>query len=130
MAKKGTPSGEEYWEVANDNALVFTYVEAQRMGISATRFKAALDTLLERGFVHIVKTGHGIRQNVTFYGLDDGWKTWRPGDQPVAVRKKRKPSNSPGCFQSGNKMWEGKKATVKKTRRSTVENTRTAEDEK
>ena len=111
------------WEVVNDNKLVFTYAAAEELGISNERFTAALELLLARGFIHIVKTGHGIRQNATFYGLSDGWIKWKPGNDPIATRKKRAPSSSPGCFQPGNTLGKKKKATGVFTGRSTGKNT-------
>ena len=90
----------EYWEVVNDGRLTFTYAEAERLGISAGRFRDAIDLLLDRGFIRIAKTGEGRFRGVTLYGLSDGWKKWKPGES-INKRKKRKAADRPGGFKSG-----------------------------
>jgi len=79
----------DYWEVTNDGKIVFTYLEAEKIGISAYAFRDALDVLLERGLIRITKTGEGKHRRRTFYGMADGWRTWRHG-KTVNKRKKRK----------------------------------------
>ena len=112
------PKRKSSWEVVNDNKLVFTYKEAERLGLSIDRFCAAIDLLLNRGFIRVVKTGMGKYKNASFYGLSDAWKDWKPADPPKAIRKKRKAEDGIG-FQLGNIEWSKRKSsTGKNTRRS------------
>uniref|UniRef100_A0A6M3XX15 Uncharacterized protein n=1 Tax=viral metagenome TaxID=1070528 RepID=A0A6M3XX15_9ZZZZ len=87
--KDGREKRGSYWKVTNDGKIVFTYLEAERLGISAYAFRDAIDALLERGFIRITKTGEGKHRRCTFYGIADGWRTWKPG-VTVNKRKKRK----------------------------------------
>lgn len=104
----GRQKKDTYWEVMNDGRIVYPYDEAERQGISATAFRDALDVLLERGFIRITKTGEGKHRRRTFYGMADGWRTWRPG-KVVNTRKKRKKGAG---FQPGNKLGKKKSPTV------------------
>ena len=97
--KDGRGKRDKYWEVTNDGRIVYTYDEAARQGISTKAFRDAIDVLLERGFIRITKTGEGKHRRRTFYGMADGWRTWREGKPPVNQRKKRK---SPVGFQPEN----------------------------
>ena len=119
------PKRESTWEVKNDGRLAYTYAEAKRQGISAGRFRDALDMLLDRGFIRIVRTGEGKHRNISLFGLSDEWKEWRPGDEPKAKRKKRTPSERKSGFQPGNRAWESRNSsTGNNTRSSTIEKPR------
>jgi len=115
VEKRKVPAGGEYWEVVNDGALVYTYSEARRQGLTPTRFCDALDLLLERGFIRVAKAGRGKHRAKTFFALSDAWRTWKPGDPPKAQRRKRaRPAGSPG-FKPGNQAWREKIPQARKS---------------
>jgi len=122
MQKVRLPGGKEMWECVNDGEIAYPYAEAQGQGLSAKRFRNAIDQLLNRGFIRITKTGKGKHRSRTLYGLSDGWKTWKPGESK-GQRRKRKPTEA--GFKPGNTAWQHRKSsTVDSARRSTVQKAR------
>lgn len=119
------PKRKSSWEVINDNTLVYTYEQAERQGLSVDRFCAAIDLLLDRGFIRIVKTGRGKYKNASIYGLSDAWKNWKPDDPPKVIRKKRKAEGGIG-FQVGNMEWAKRNSSTGKNTRSLVDGPNTS----
>ncbi len=68
------------FEHTNNGQLVFTYAEAQAIGISPRTFSTVLRNLQEHGFIKITLRGFGgvgeLRAE-SRYALSDDWKTWR-----------------------------------------------------
>jgi len=105
--KMGRPPGKpgkRDWAILNNGELVFTYREAQRKyGITASRFRRALDELIEKGFIDVDATGMGVHKVTTLYGISDRWRgygtpTFRQAKRPVPSIK------NPG-FKRGNELW-------------------------
>ena len=64
----------------NCDQLNLTYVEFKRKyGISEPRMKRAIDQLLEKGFLSIVRKGGAFQKDKSIYALSEQWKFWRPG---------------------------------------------------
>ena len=79
-------------ECTNLSDLTMTYAELENIhnrgfmghalpkdGISRPRIIRALDELLAKGFIEIVRRGGAYKQDKSVYGLTEGWRTWRPG---------------------------------------------------
>ena len=64
------------YELQNNGELVYTYSEAQEMGISNSTFMRALDTLIERGFIDVALTGAGRFRCESRYALSNRWRHW------------------------------------------------------
>ena len=60
----------------NAREIIFTYSEAEKLGISADRFKRAVDQLVRHGFLDIVHLGGGMLGNATIYGLSKRWEKY------------------------------------------------------
>jgi hypothetical protein len=57
-----------------------TYLPGEAKGITQPRITRAIDELLAKGFIEIVKPGGAYKQDKAVYGLIDKWKTWKKGD--------------------------------------------------
>ena len=83
----------------NCNNLTMTYLELENMhgegdGLSRGGVTHAIEKLLERGFIEIVRQGGGYQQDKTVYGLTEEWRWWTPG----SVIRTRPKGRSEGYF--------------------------------
>lgn len=75
------------WICINCKELVFTYEQAQKdHDYSATKFKRAIDILIEFGFIDIEHYGGQSKGNYTLYGLSERWKRY---GKPDFINKER-----------------------------------------
>jgi hypothetical protein len=74
----------------DENRFILTYKELQNKPFNFTqpRITRAIDELLEKGFISIVKPGGEYIKHKAVYGLVDDFLSWQPGDPPVRVRPK------------------------------------------
>ena len=104
MGRPPGKRGKRDWIILNNGELVFTYREAwTKYGITASRFRRALDELIEKGFINVQATGMGVHKVTTFYGVSERWRDYGT----PAFRKAKRPKGSianPG-FKPGNKLW-------------------------
>jgi hypothetical protein len=109
VAKRCRPPGKRseglLGRILNNGELVFTYHEAKRLyGITAGRFRRAIDELIEKGFLDIAETGMGLYKMATHYAISDRWRWW--GTERFETAKRPEPSIR-GCgFRKGNKLWQ------------------------
>lgn len=91
--------------ILNNGEIVFTYEEAKRLyGIKPSRFRRAIDELVEKGFLDIAETGMGLYRMATHYAISDRWRWW--GTDRFEQAKRPEPSIR-GCgFRKGNKLWQ------------------------
>jgi len=94
LGKRETPElrtrhGKEY-PIRNNGEIVFSYLEAEKKGISRAQFRDAIDQLIEYGFLSIAHHGWGGRKgDMTKYSLDTRWKNYgTPSFQEVKPREK------------------------------------------
>jgi len=91
--------------ISNNGELVFTYKSALNdYGITAPRFRRAIDELIISGFIDIAATGQGTFKAVTFYAISDRWRAFGTKDYVAAKRSKRG-AGYPG-FHKKNKLWQ------------------------
>ncbi len=86
---KMTLGRRQDWVTTNDGAIVFTYAEAQGLGINPNAFRDILDDLVGHGFIRIARIGGRLHGGVTLYGISDNWRDWRPGIDPPWEKRKR-----------------------------------------
>jgi hypothetical protein len=80
--------GKEKKVCINCDSIPFTYIDAQKKyGVTKSRFSRAIDELLAKGFITIVHTGGGYKQDKTIYALSNAWIHWRSG-VVIETRKK------------------------------------------
>ncbi|UCD51437.1 MAG: hypothetical protein JSW27_02160 [Phycisphaerales bacterium] len=98
----------------NNGEIVFTYQEARtKYGLTASRFRRALDELIETGFIDITATGAGLYKVATLYAVAERWQEYGTPDF-VRAERPRRGKGYPG-FKKGNTAWQKslkKKATV------------------
>ena len=117
---QGKP-GKRRRVILNNGEIVFTYSEAQKKyGISASRFRRAIDELLAKGFIDIAATGAGLYKVATWYAISDRWREYGTSEFKQATRTKRS-IGYPG-FKAGNTHWQkaGKKITTAKNAHGAV----------
>ena len=79
--------GHQRMTCTNSQEIIFTYAEAKKkFGLTKRQFTRAIDTLVEVGFIDIVKQGGSLFKEETIYGLSDRWRKW---GQPDFEKKSR-----------------------------------------
>jgi hypothetical protein len=66
-------SGQRRKRCDNLAELVFTYREAQSIGIPASTFERALKGLMAMGFLDLMQSGAGVCKSANVYGLSGRW---------------------------------------------------------
>jgi len=63
--------------VVNNGKIIFTYCEAEEMGIARREFRNSLDALIKFGFIDINKQGSGgWQRDATTYFISMRWRRW------------------------------------------------------
>jgi hypothetical protein len=100
------------WRVINNGDIVFTYDEAEDMGLSRNQFRDAKYTLLERGFISESPLEGGLFRKACLYWVhvpdsEQRWMDWKP-----LPKKSRR--NPPVGFEPGHKLHPSKRANSRK----------------
>jgi len=74
--------------IFDNGGLVFTYAEAQVLGISTSQFHTVLKKLYEVGFIDIEHQGGGLARDYSRYAFSERWKDYGT-DAFKFVEKKR-----------------------------------------
>ena len=81
MEKEQRKKNKEKWTCTNNGELIFTYRDAEaKYRITPTRFRRAIDMLIDRGFIEIAKPGNGVAKVATEYGLSERWRKYGEAD--------------------------------------------------
>ncbi len=95
-------------ELSNNGQIVFTYDEAmKKYGITAPRFRRAIDELIGKGFLDISATGQGTFKVVTLYAISGRWRAYGTPDF-VKVERSKRNAGYPG-FKRGNQLYKRRK---------------------
>jgi len=88
--------------LANNGEIIFTYSEAENLGIPRKTFATAISKLVEVGFIDIAHSGNGaIKGDCSKYGFYDRWKKY---GKPDFIEKTRpKDTRRKHCFDKVNK---------------------------
>jgi len=87
MESYGKTRRNKRWEITNNGKLVFTYKEAESLGLSRKQFRNAIDDLISKGFLEVTFQGNGPGQPST-YKLLDRWKGYGKKDfKPGSPRR-------------------------------------------
>ena len=72
--------GRQNYTPLNDRELVYTYDQIQREWDVKSRSTVvkAIDELVDKGLVDIVRQGAGTFKQTSVYGLSDRWEKWHP----------------------------------------------------
>ena len=88
---EGKPKRSKEYYLANQGEIQFTFLEArEKWGILDKRFTRAIDDNLRVGLIDIVKTGLGLKKDVTLYAISDRWEKFGTDEFVVKKRPKRK----------------------------------------
>ena len=94
-------SGKKQWSIANNNEIIFTYIEAKdKYGFSNFAFRTAIDELREKGFIDIFQSGAGTYKAANNYSLSDRWTLYGTDDYKKPKPRTKGPINR--GFQKGN----------------------------
>lgn len=80
--------GEKVRERTDGNQLTLTYKELESHGISNKKSTRAIDELLAKGFISIVDPGGLYENHKAVYALEEDYRQWRPGDDPIRTRER------------------------------------------
>ena len=87
--------------VKNHDSITFTYAEAlEKHGIGKSQFTRAIDELLAKGFITVIRQGGAYDHDKTVYGLSEKWRDWKPG----IVFEVRKPDKIQRGFRKPKKQ--------------------------
>jgi hypothetical protein len=93
--------GKDGWLITNNGQIEFTYLEAQKKyGFSVSKFRTALDDLIDKGFIDIESTGAGVHKVKTLYRISNRWRDYETPNYESPKQRPRKPIN--GGFKKGN----------------------------
>ncbi len=84
---KNKKTGE--WYLLNNGEIMYTYDEAKRNGILASRFTRSLDNLIKYGWLDITRTGAGQVRTTTLYAMSERWRKWGTAEFQEAARPKK-----------------------------------------
>lgn len=102
----------DQWIIENNGELVYPYATAERKGINRREFRAALNDLINRGFLDISEYGNGgVKGSVAKYHIDERWQRYGKPDFQPAKNPMRKDSRSGRGWQVYNQK---KKSSVTK----------------
>lgn len=77
-------------KIENNGKIEFCYSEAKnRLGLAPATFAAALDELIEKGFIDIAQSGYGFRRIKTLFSISKRWKAYGTDEFIIAERPKR-----------------------------------------
>jgi hypothetical protein len=93
VSNRGSKSNQD-WQPQNQRELVYTYdAIGHETGLGTQAISKALDDLVEKGFLDVVRLGGGRYGVHTEWGLSDHYKKWHPDpskrEQNDFVEKKR-----------------------------------------
>jgi len=109
--KPGTRDKE--WRITNNGEIQFTYKEAkEKYGLSAGKFRRAIDELAETGFIDIAKSGFGLQKDVTLYAISNRWEKYGTDEFVPMERLKRVEQLG---FSKGNTHGKNSKQKIKST---------------
>lgn len=94
--------------VFNNTGLVFTYTEANEMGISTSQFHTIIKKLVEVGFIDIEHQGGGLARDYSRYAFSERWRDY--GTTVFKIVKKIRVLQ-PGLDVRSWKKRKAKKAT-------------------
>jgi hypothetical protein len=77
-----------------DDGLVFTYAEAEHLGISNSQFHTILKRLYELGFINIEHQGGGLARDYSRYSLPSKWRDY---GTPLFRERTKPKAGRPGC---------------------------------
>ena len=65
------------WVIKNNGEIVYPYSEAEYRGIDRSKFRDAIDELIEKGFLDIAHQGSGGRSgDMSRYFIDNRWEKY------------------------------------------------------
>lgn len=87
--------------ITNNGQIIFTYSEAQELGISRKTFHRVLRELVEdRGFINIREPGNWFLRQPTKFAISERWKRYGTAEYESVKIERALPSGL--GFQSGN----------------------------
>jgi hypothetical protein len=77
---KRRKQGIQQYQGINDRELIYTYIEIQKEWEikSKSTVVKAIDELVDKGLIDIVRQGAGTFRQTSIYGLSDRWQKWHP----------------------------------------------------
>jgi len=112
ISKRFGKPGRHERVIVNSGRIEFTYLEAEhKYGIKPSRFRRAIDELIEKGFIDVTATGMGVHKVKSCYGIADRWPDY--GTSAFCEATRPEPSIANPGFKRGNKLW--RMAPKKKT---------------
>ena len=71
---KSSRKSKAKWKFVNNGEIVYTYAEAEELGMSNSAFNRAIDSLIDHGFIDIEESGVGMFKYTTKYWISERWK--------------------------------------------------------
>lgn len=98
------------WSIANNGEIYFPYAEAKgSYGVTAPRFRRAIDDLIDKGFIDIASTGMGVHKVLTYYAISERWRSY--GEPTFVPAKRPKSPISNMGFRPGNQLSPRRKSS-------------------
>jgi hypothetical protein len=89
--------------MTNNGEIVFPYRKAKKdFGITSRRFLAAIDMLVEKGFIDIAEPGNPAARTMTKFAISERWRKY--GDKDFKKQERAKGQSVGFC--SPDKRWK------------------------
>lgn len=112
--------------IVNNGEIIFSYSEAEKIGIGRREFRNSIDELIDRGFLDITHQGAGGRaKDFTLYHLGERWREWGQSDF-VPTRKPRVKDTRQGRGWALVNTMKKKKPVTKLTPKKAVPSVKSA----
>jgi len=87
--KMKRPRRIDEWVITNNGRIEYTYSEAQKLGLTSSRFQRAIDELIEKGFIDIAHRGSGgVKGDKSLYWIGERWRKYGTPEFESKVRPK------------------------------------------
>jgi len=98
--------------IVNNGEIIFTYGEAEKMGIPRREFRNSLDGLSRLGLIDINKQGSGGRKrDATTYFISERWKRWGKPDFQQSPKPRQRNTKQGQGWALVNSMKKQKSVT-------------------
>ncbi len=93
LKERRDSKGNSQWIIMNNGEIIFTYKEAEKLGINRAQFRNAIDDLIAKGFLEITHHGTGTGDPSTFW-LCERWQAYGTENfKPANPRRKNTADN-------------------------------------
>lgn len=101
---------ERSYICTNNDELVFTFNEAEELGLCRQTFDRVIDDLVRHGFIDIARDGFGYLRITTLYSVSERWRKYGTPEFEEVQRRKRQQTKPEKARRAYFGRGEGKRS--------------------